>query len=152
MASELQQVTLEEQVVKLKRYVNSLYQSWQQVRGGIHPISERLKLATSHRDLKAHSRAYHDLSSLVRKELQKIPDKQPEFPLFEKPRVAATTIKRMLKGDSPIPLVNVAGTIFMGCFLCDEWIDLTPLFAEGKLDRRYECSKGHPVYFAGGKN
>ena len=151
MASDVRELSLEEQVIKLKRYVSALHQSWQQVRIEIRSISERLRLATSHRDPRAHSRAYHDLSSLVRKELQKVPEKQPEFPLFEKPKAVAATIKRMLKGDSPIPIVNVAGTIFMGCFSCDEWIDITPLFAERKFDWRYECPQGHPVYFAGGK-
>ena len=149
MATE--NVSIEQELLALKKYFDLMHGSWQEVRFEIPLISERLKMATAHKDPRAHSRAYRDLFSIVRKMLNKIPEKAPQMPVFEKPKEVKRAIALAKKGDAPIPLINTGGTIFMGCIGCDDWVDLTALFAEGKFDRRYECPQGHAIYFASGK-
>lgn len=149
VATELERTSIEQDLLALKKYLDLLHGSWVEVKGEIPLISERLKTATAHRDPRAHSRAYQDLSSLVRRLVKKIPEKPPYIPVFEKPKEVKRAIGLAKKGDAPIPLINTGGTIYIGCILCDDWIDVTKLFTEGKFNAVYSCPKGHNLVFAG---
>jgi hypothetical protein len=112
-------------------------------------VREHLREDATHKDTKAHARAYHRLSQLLTVLLRKLPNSPPQFALFESPQKTAETVRRSLVGDSPIPLINRAGTIFMGCPRCEEWIDITKIFTEGVFDGVYLCANQHRVVFGG---
>lgn len=149
MATQLESVSIERDLLALKKYVDLLHGSWRDVRAEVPLISERLKMGTGHKDSKAHSRAYRDLFSLVKKMLNKIPEQAPQMPIFEKPKEVKRAVELAKKGDAPIPLINTGGTVYMGCIWCDDWVDVTKLFTEGKFNAIYSCPEGHNLFFAG---
>lgn len=139
-----------EEVLKLKSLMTRMFDGWAALKDELPEISKRLKFGTSHRDKNAHQRAYRDLFSAVKKQLNRMPDKLPEISLFERPKAEVTAaVTRTIHGDAPLPLVNQAGTIFMGCPRCDGWINVTKVFTEHVFDGVYKCDRGHQVLFGG---
>jgi hypothetical protein len=140
-----------DEVIRFKAYVLKLQEGFNGIRHELPLVRERLQLASSQRNPRAHYVAYHDVSRMLTTILKRIPEQPPPFPLFGKPqevRVVKEAIEKVINGgQDEIPLVNTAGTIFMGCFRCNDWIDVTKLFTERKLDKMYQCPNGHPVFF-----
>jgi len=141
---------LAEEVLRLKAVMTRMFEGWVAVRAELPQISQRLTFGTGHRDKNAHKRAYRDLYSLIRKQLNRMPEKLPETALFEKPKLeVARAVARTVRGDAPLPFANQAGTIFMGCPYGKEWIDVTKVFTEHVFDGVYKCDAGHEVFFGG---
>ena len=103
-------------------------------------IYERLRFSMGKGDKLARSRAYHDLAKEVRTFLKNVPN--PPVESESKPEIRSTA-------QGAIPFKTQGEKVYMGCFKCPEWIDVTKVFTDQVFDGVYRCPNNDAVIFTG---
>lgn len=135
-------------------YIEKMHPQVLSLMENVKVVSDRLRIDVGRREKTAHKRAYRELANSVRDFLKKVPAPPEESAIIQTgkerpPKRGEEEEAIIIKREIPF---RVSGQkVFMGCFKCEDWIDVTRVFGSGLLDGTAHCGANpdHVIVFAG---